>query len=63
MTPGMGMGGGAGHLGQIRDNFRTVLGPPIPQNYVFNQKHIYLKWHILTSSPLFDRHHISPDLI
>ena len=29
----------------------------------FNPKHISLKWHILTSSLLFDREHISPQFV
>ena len=55
LTPGMGMGGD--HL----EPLRTILGPLyVNKNMFFNQKLISLKWHILTSSPLFDKDHPSP---
>ena len=47
-------------LGSCWIHFSTILGPPMLKKYVFNQKSISLKLHILTSSPLFDREHISP---
>ena len=33
--------------GTIWDHFKTMLGPPMPTNYFFNQKSISFKWHIL----------------
>ena len=69
LTLGMGMGGD--HLGQLWIHFhimltqfgvncKTILGPPMQTNYVFQSTKKSLKWHILTSSPLFDKNHPSP---
>ena len=47
--------------GTIWDHFRKKLRPfqdPLcPRNLFFNQKYISLKWHIITSSPLFEQHY------
>ena len=42
-------------------NFKTILGSLVSKNHLFfNQEWISLKWHIQTSSPLFDEDHPSP---
>ena len=56
------------HVAPLWDHFRTILDPcwmhfriPLCQQIMFfNQKYISLKWHILTSSPLFNKDHPSP---
>ena len=58
LTLGMGMGGGA--FGTILINLKNNLGPPMSKKYAFQPKSISLKWHILASSPLFEKQHTSP---
>ena len=54
MTPGMGMGGAFGTVldhfetilkivGHFQNNYMTILGPPMPNNYVFQPKTNFLE--------------------
>ena len=49
------------HFRIILRPFWIILGPPYANKLCFSTKNEKsLKWHILTSSPLFDRMHTSP---
>ena len=63
--------GGGDHLGPFWINskitltpclihFRSILGPPCAKQICFSTQNQIPKWHILTSSPLFDKDHPSP---
>ena len=59
MTPGMGIGGG--HLETFTTILRKSQNPLCQQIMFINQKSVSLKWYMLVFSPLFEKHHISPD--